>query len=250
MSDVFSHDYKAFPFMSFSAPHIAMIVLFAAVSALLFIFRKGLYRLDQKFRLYMFLLLFTLELLYHFWLYHGGKWDLSFTLPLQLCSISLVLCLLLLASKSKAVFQIVYYIGVTGAIMAILTPELFLGFPHFRYFQFFITHNLIVWTCLYFVFVHQFRPTGKGLFQSFIFLNLCAAAAFFANKLTGGNYMFLSRKPENTSLLDYFGPYPDYIITLEIAALMLFSLLLLPFKMIGKIKLERRNLHETCKNRD
>ncbi|WP_256814641.1 hypothetical protein [Cytobacillus sp. Bac17] len=57
MSDVFSHDYKAFPFMSFSAPHIAMIVLFAAASALLFIFRKGLYRLDQKFRLYMFLLL-------------------------------------------------------------------------------------------------------------------------------------------------------------------------------------------------
>ncbi|MCS0789200.1 TIGR02206 family membrane protein [Cytobacillus firmus] len=236
MSGVFSHDYKAFPFMFFSAPHIAMIVLFAAASALLFIFRKGLYRLDRKIRLYMFLLLFTLELLYHFWLYRGGKWDLSFTLPLQLCSISLVLCLLLLASKSKSIFQIVYYIGVTGAIMAILTPELFLGFPHFRYFQFFITHNLIVWTCLYFVFVHQFRPTGKGLFQSFIFLNLCAAAAFFANKLTGGNYMFLSRKPENTSLLDYFGPYPYYIITLEIAALFLFSLVLLPFKMIGKNK--------------
>ncbi|EWG10254.1 TIGR02206 family membrane protein [Cytobacillus firmus] len=236
MPGVFSQDYSAFPFVFFSASHIVMIVLFAAVSALLFIFRKGLYRHDRKFRLYMFLLLFILELLYHLWLYHGGKWDISFTLPLQLCSISLILCLLLLASKSKAVFQIVYYIGVTGAIMAILTPELFLGFPHFRYFQFFITHNLIVWTCLYFVFVHQFRPTGKGLFQSFIFLNLCAAAAFFANKLTGGNYMFLSRKPENNSLLDYFGPYPYYIITLEIAALFLFSLLLLPFKMIGKNK--------------
>ncbi|WP_244671078.1 TIGR02206 family membrane protein [Bacillus sp. NTK034] len=236
MSRVFSHDYKAFPFMVFSAPHIAMIVLFAAAAVLLFIFRKVLYRLDQEFRLYMFLLLFTLELLYHFWLYHGGRWDISFTLPLQLCSISLVLCLLLLASKSKTVFQIVYYIGVTGALMAILTPELFLGFPHFRYFQFFITHNLIVCTCLYFVFVHQFRPTGKGLFQSFTFLNFCAAAAFFANKLTGGNYMFLSRKPENPSLIDYFGPYPYYIITLEIAAIFLFSLLLLPFKMIGKDK--------------
>ncbi len=184
----------------------------------------------------MFLLLFVLELLYHFWLYLGGYWEISFTLPLQLCSISLLLCLVLLATESKAVFQIVYYIGVTGALMAILTPELFLGFPHFRFFQFFITHNLIIWTCLYFVFVRQFRPTGRGLIESFIFLNLCAAAAFFANKLTGGNYMFLARKPQNNSLLDYFGPYPYYIITLEIAALLLFLLLLLPFKMIGENK--------------
>ncbi|WP_142301757.1 TIGR02206 family membrane protein [Bacillus sp. 7894-2] len=236
MSGVFSHDYNAFPFLVFSASHIAMIVLFAAAAALLFIFRKGLFRLDQKFRLYLFMLLFTLELLYHLWLYLGGYWEISFTLPLQLCSISLVLCLILLATKSSAVFQLVYYLGVTGALMAILTPELFLGFPHFRYFQFFITHNLIIWTSLYFVFVHQYRPTGKGMLHSFIFLNICAGAAFFANKLTGGNYMFLSHKPENASLLDYFGPYPYYILTLEIAAVFLFLLLLLPFKMIGKNK--------------
>lgn len=96
MSGVFSHDYSAFPFMFFSAPHIAMIVLSAAAAVLLFIFRKVLYRYDPQFRLYMFMLLFTLELFYHLWLYHGGKWDISFTLPLQLCSISLVLSLLLL----------------------------------------------------------------------------------------------------------------------------------------------------------
>jgi hypothetical integral membrane protein (TIGR02206 family) len=213
-----------------------MIALFAGVAVFLYKFRKTIKRYDRKLRMTMFLLLFVLELLYHFWLYLGGYWEISFTLPLQLCSISLLLCLVLLATESKAVFQIVYYIGVTGALMAILTPELFLGFPHFRFFQFFITHNLIIWTCLYFVFVRQFRPTGRGLIESFIFLNLCAAGAFFANKLTGGNYMFLARKPQNNSLLDYFGPFPYYIITLEIAALLLFLLLLLPFKMIGKNK--------------
>lgn len=236
MSHFFSHDYQAFPFNTFTLSHSAMIALFAGVAVFLFIFRKTIKRYDRKLRMTMFLLLFVLELLYHFWLYLGGYWEISFTLPLQLCSISLLLCLVLLATESKAVFQIVYYIGVTGALMAILTPELFLGFPHFRFFQFFITHNLIIWTCLYFVFVRQFRPTGRGLIESYLFLNLCAAAAFFTNKLTGGNYMFLARKPQNNSLLDYFGPYPYYIITLEIAALFLFLLLLLPFKMIGKKK--------------
>ncbi|KON88679.1 membrane protein [Sporosarcina globispora] len=236
MSGVFSHDFQAFPFNAFTASHIAMLVLIAGVTALLYIYRKSIIRFDRKLRMFMFLLLFVLELLYHFWLYRGGYWDISFTLPLQLCSISLVLCLLLLATKSSAIFQIVYYIGIIGAFMAILTPELFLGYPHFRYFQFFITHNLIVWTCLYFVFVHHYRPTGKGMFQSFIFLNICAGLAFFANKLTGGNYMFLSSKPENASLLDYLGPYPYYIFSLELAAMLLFIVLLLPYKIIGKNK--------------
>lgn len=230
MSGVFSHDYNSFPFLAFTASHLLMIALFAAVSGIMFIFRYRLRHIDGEVRKVMFFLLFTMELFYHIWLYKGGYWDVSFTLPLHLCSISLILCLVLLATKSKVIFQIVYFIGIVGALMAILTPELFLGFPHFRYFQFFITHNLIIWTCLYFVFVHQYRPTGKGMLMSVLFLNISAAVAFMANKLTDGNYMFLSYKPNNASLLDFFGPYPVYILSLEGAAILLFLLLLVPFK--------------------
>ncbi|MBT2689885.1 TIGR02206 family membrane protein [Bacillus sp. ISL-47] len=231
MSGVFSHDYNTFPFIAFTASHLLMIFLFAVVSAIMFIFRGRLRNMDGQVRKIMFFLLFTMELFYHIWLYKGGYWDVTFALPLHLCSISLILCLILLATKSKVVFQIVYFIGIVGALMAILTPELFLGFPHFRYFQFFITHNLIIWTCLYFVFVHNYRPTGKGLLMSILFLNISAAGAFLANKLTDGNYMFLSYKPDNATLLDYFGPYPFYIFSLEGAAILLFIMLLVPFKL-------------------
>ncbi|GLB60872.1 YwaF family protein [Cytobacillus sp. NCCP-133] len=231
MPGIFSYDYNAFPFTVFTASHILMIVLLAAVSGILFILRKRLRQVDAWVRGMMFFLLFVLELLYHIWLFNNGQWDISFTLPLHLCSISLILCLVLLATKSNAIFQVVYFIGIVGALMAILTPELFLGFPHFRYFQFFITHNLIIWTCLYYVFVHQFKPTGNGMLLSFLFLNISACAAFWANQITGGNYMFVAYKPENASLLDYLGPYPFYILSLEGAALLLFFILLAPFKM-------------------
>ncbi|WP_026584897.1 YwaF family protein [Bacillus sp. J33] len=236
MPGIFSHDYIAYPFSAFTASHILMIVLFAAVSGLLYFLRVRLRQIDCWIRGTMFFLLFVLELFYHIWLFKGGHWDLSYTLPLHLCSISLILCLVLLATKSRTVFQIVYFIGIIGAMMSISTPEIFLGFPHFRYFQFFITHNLIILTCLYFVFVHQYRPTGKGLLKSFLFLNISASAAFLANKLTGGNYMFLSYKPNSTSLLDYLGPYPYYILVLEAVASFLFLLLLAPFQWI-----ERKN---------
>jgi hypothetical integral membrane protein (TIGR02206 family) len=53
------------------------------------------------------------------------------------------------------------------------------------------------------------------------------------NRLTGGNYLFLSRKPEGGSLLDLLGPWPWYILSLEAVALLLFTILYLPF-VIGR----------------
>lgn len=47
---------------------------------------------------------------------------------------------------------------------------------------------------------------------------------------TPGNYMFLKAKPVNGSLLDILGPYPWYIISLEVVAFVIFVVLWLVFK--------------------
>lgn len=234
MEGIFKHKYETFPFEIFSFSHILMIIVMFIGVLFIILGRSFLKKHNQIVRISFFTILFLLEFLYHIWLYSGGVWDVSFALPLQLCSISLILCLIMLLTKSQVVFQIVYFMGISGALMAIITPELFLGYPHFRFFQFFITHILIIWTCIYYVIVHQYIPTTKGLVSSFFFLNGCAAIAYFFNKITRGNYMFLSYKPINGSLLDYFGPYPYYILSLEAAALILFILLLLPYKLKKK----------------
>lgn len=230
MKNLFGHKYELFPFQLFSASHLTMLIVFVLMSIFLFVFRKQLRRIEKLLKFVMLGGLLLLESLYHYWLYKDGYWDVSFTLPVQLCSISLLLCLLLLVTDSKLLLQFVYFLGIAGATQALFTPELFVGFPHFRFFQFFITHMLIIWVALFYVFVKGLEITRKGMWQAFAFLNIAAIAAFFANQMTGGNYMFLARKPSNPSLLDYLGPYPFYIFVLEVIALLLFFILYLPWK--------------------
>jgi uncharacterized membrane protein YwaF len=52
-----------------------------------------------------------------------------------------------------------------------------------------------------------------------------AACAAIATVATGGNYMFLRRKPVRGSLLDVMGPWPLYILAGAVLALVLFTAL-------------------------
>lgn len=229
MSGIFHQSYAKYPFELFSFGHVFALGIFLLGCFLIVVWKHVLKAREKTIRLLMFFSLLCTESLYHFWLFYGNAWNVSSSLPLQLCSISLVLCLLLLATNSRLVFEWVYFIGISGALQALLTPELFFGFPHFRFLQFFISHMLIIWIGLFYIFVRQFRPSPRGLVYSFLFINALAALAWIANRMTGGNYMFLAHKPENPSLLDYLGPYPYYIFGLEAIALLCFLILLSPF---------------------
>lgn len=220
------------PFNAYSLAHFLAISIFFLVIILLYFFRN---RLNEKIIRWFFLLVILFfEIGYHIWLVLNDLWDASHALPLQLCSVSLILCIVLLVTNNKFVFEIVYFIGIAGAIQAILTPELFYNFPHFRFFHFFVNHSLIIWICLFYVWTIKYRIQLTSLFKSLVFLQIVAFIAFIANIITGGNYMFLAGKPKTSSALDVLGDYPWYILSLEGIALILFFILYLPFAKNGK----------------
>jgi hypothetical integral membrane protein (TIGR02206 family) len=239
MEGFFGHEYSKYPFTFLSNEHLVVLLVFFFLTFVLYRLRSYIVKYDVWIRSALFITLFSLELLYHFWLFRGGNWDITYTLPFQLCSISLILSLILLMTNSRVLATVLYFIGGVGAFAALLTPELFLGFPHFRFFQFFITHMVIIWTALYFVWVRGYYPEKRSVWVAFLFLNGCSFIAFWVNRLTGGNYMFLAQKPENASLIDYLGPYPYYILSLEALALGLFWILWLPFA--GKEQTVKQN---------
>jgi hypothetical integral membrane protein (TIGR02206 family) len=237
VKEMLNFRYEEYPFELFSVSHVAaMIVSFGCMIGLYVLRNRISCRGKGVLKWLLVVLLVLSEALFQIWYFINDHWDVAINLPFQLCSISLYLCAVMLITKNYRIFEISFFASMIGAFIAIVTPELFFGFPHFRYFQFFLVHLAIVLSCLYMVWIEGFTLTFRSMVRAFIALNLIAVIVFMVNRLVGANYMFLSHKPYNASPIDYLGEYPFYLLALEGVALILFSLLYLPFYLFKNRK--------------
>ena len=151
-------------------------------------------------------------------------------LPLHVCGITVFAVAAALVFRCRTAYEIAYFWGLVGATNAVVTPQLEAGYPAYRFFQYFIAHGGIVAGALFATWGLGMRPTAKSVLRVFALLNLLAIVAFGVNWALGSNYMFLSRPPITQSPF-FFAPWPWYIPILDGVALVLFYVLLIPFKI-------------------
>lgn len=151
-------------------------------------------------------------------------------LPLELCDASVCLVILALFVTNRTVFDLAYYLGLAGASMALITPNLWEPFPSFGTVEFFVVHGFIVAGVLYLVWSRQARPTQRSVWIAMLGMNIYAGCVGAFDVIFDTNYMYLRSKPANTSLLDILGPWPWYIASAEVIGLLIFQLLYLPFR--------------------
>lgn len=224
-------------FQLFSPAHLITLAVFLLFIFLLFFFRMDLRKpgINRAARIYMFSILILSEVSLQIWLWWSGHWNYQYSLPLHLSSISLILSAILLLNKRFALFEFTYFVGVGSALQAMLTPDISLyTFPHYRYIHFFVSHGGTVIANLFMVFVEGYRPAGKSIWKAFLWLNGYTLLIFIVNFLIEGNYMYISEKPVNPSLIDYLGPWPWYILSLEVITFLTFLILYLPFWVKSK----------------
>jgi hypothetical integral membrane protein (TIGR02206 family) len=154
---------------------------------------------------------------------------LAQSLPLDLCRINEFFCAFMLLVRSYRAFEIAYFLAMAGSTSALLMPDLLHGFPDPRFVSFFFSHGLSVIAVLYAIFAFGFRPTLGSVGRVIVFLAVYTAAIAAANLLLDSNYLFLRRKPEGASLLDFLGPWPVYVTAMFVIAIVACVLCYLPF---------------------
>jgi hypothetical integral membrane protein (TIGR02206 family) len=216
MTEVTIYNDKYRIFEIFSISHFTVLLLFLFGSFVLFIYRHKFNQLKWRaIEIGIALSLLFFELSFHVWLLASSYWNASDSIPIELCSISLFLTIILLLTGKKIVYEWLLFTTLLGATQALITPVLVYDFPHIRFIYFFYTHIMMIWVALYFTWVKGYHPTLRSVGKVFVFLNVLLPIVMVVNKLVDGNYMFLSHKPRTPSLLDYLGPYPWYILSLE-----------------------------------
>jgi len=154
--------------------------------------------------------------------------NLKDNLPLHLCDVATFTCAAALVWRHRLSYELTYFWGLAGTLQAVLTPDLDVGFPSLEFFAFEIAHAGLIMAVLYLTLGLKMRPTLRSIGRAFLWLQVYAVVTTILNLLLDTNYGYLRHKPAMPSLLDYLGPWPVYIVSLEILGLVLFFLCYLP----------------------
>ena len=230
MSQYFAYDYTGTPFILFGTWHLVALAIIVLINFAMLGFRKSSEKARTTVRWTMAIMLWLNEASWHIWNIYWGHWSVQTMLPLHVCSAMIWLAGFMLIFKIRPIYEFAYFIGIGGAMQALLTPEAGIyGFPHFRIFQTLISHGLLITATIYMTTVEGFRPTWKSFWRVLIGLNIYAALIYPINVLLGSDYLFINGKPATASLLDALPPWPYYLIFMEILLVVVFLILYLPF---------------------
>ena len=142
-------------------------------------------------------------------------------MPFNLCNLATWTTVFALVTLRPLAVEFAYFVGLTGAAMALLTPA---AWP----LRFFLNHGgtIVAATVLVFGRVGQVRP--GAVWRALGLLAVYAALLGAFNWAFGSNYGYLCRKPKGATLMSLMGPWPFYLIWVALVAVGLFWLLWLP----------------------
>jgi hypothetical integral membrane protein (TIGR02206 family) len=217
-------------FNLFGPMHLAILAAVPLISAILAWLDRSAPVNRERLRPLLAAALVVNSGIWYGYLAYRGWLQFPESLPLELCDATLFVTVVALITRNALSFDLAYYAALAGTTMALLTPDLWEPFPSFSTVQFFVAHGLVVVAVLYLVWSRRARPRPGSVWRAMLGVNIFAAVAGSFNLIFGTNYMYLGGKPQNPSLLDFLGPWPWYLATCEVLALVLFSLLYLPFR--------------------
>src|SRR5579862_8822560 len=193
------------PFKLFGPAHLTVIGITILLPVLLAWRAKqpGSERFTRVVRYALAAMLLVNWIAYALFRVARGEFTPALALPMHLCDWATATVIMALVADGRAMYELSYFWGLGGTFQAILTPNIQVTFPNPRFISFFIAHSGIVVAVLFLTMALKLRPRPGSILRTFLWSEVYMVCALAVNALTGGNYGFLTHKPEGASLLDF-----------------------------------------------
>lgn len=159
----------------------------------------------------------------------------SSSLPLYLCDVASIIAGVALITKNFKLTELAYLWGLAGTSQGLLTPTLAYDWDTLDYYNFFLQHSGVPVAAVTLVWGMGIVPRKGALKRVVMWSWVYMVTVVGINFLIKQNYGFLSGKPDSDTMLDFMGPYPYYLLTLQAVAFVMYSILL---KISSRAKIE------------
>ena len=183
------------------------------------------------------LLVLFMTLSNHIILLINDSWTLKSNLPIHLCSVSaLICCFIGFTKKNQLLYEFLFYAGIIGGLLSILTPQITLyNEYYFFYIMFYFKHASIIAIPLFMRYGLNMKLTKFSWLKVFGLVNLLLLFVLPINALIDSNYLYVSRPPmvNNPLIIEdlnkVFG-IPTYVFYWEIILIVLVILFYYVFR--------------------
>ncbi|MDO5495364.1 MAG: TIGR02206 family membrane protein [bacterium] len=200
----------------FGVDHLLYIAIMAVCLAALLTSRHWVRRNREWFRWVLFgVSAAQFTVLYAWYLLETG-FDLAEALPLHISRASTILGMAFLATRSRRVMDVAFYLGLF-AYLTFLMPQRIYPITHVIGWSFLISHIMTILLPVFAAIAYGWRPTVPALWRSFAWFLGYFALVLVVNPLVGGNYFYLRERPLLKGL-----PSPAYEALAVAVTLLLF----------------------------
>jgi hypothetical integral membrane protein (TIGR02206 family) len=144
-------------------------------------------------------------------------------------------------TKVKFFFEVAYFFGLTGNLLAMVTPDLDYSYPDPEFITYYFGHGLLFLTVFYVCICTDVKLTWWSVFRVLLFA-VCLLPAIYSLNMylvefySDVNYWYLMITPAANTLLDFFPAPPWHIPYLALITVILFTAIYLPFKYLNSYK--------------
>ncbi len=185
----------------FGTVHISLSIITVLLAAVIFLSRHRLKKLNSKSsrfpRIAMATILAANMAVHYISKLVLGIWRFDTDLPFHICFITnFFLIFILLTDNKHDLYRIIYYFTFIGPLPAMIWPDLDYGWQSYTFYQFIISHHVMLLISVYCLFVLDYRVELRSALHAFVFGNGFIIAVSVFNLVFETNYIMIESLPQ------------------------------------------------------